>query len=186
MTEPETDNEKRAAAARGTARREAFQLARDSGAQITSRPVLRGDTQPTVADVEPAAGARAARDLELAARGTARDYIRQAREAGHDWDQIGHALGLVPGGGAGREGLTAGDAAYTYAAGRPDTEAPWQPRSFYWTCRSCDQNISDRGLVQGPADDEPGHAENCTRLGAAQASWNAQAAQRDAEWEAGQ
>ncbi len=178
MPEPDTHAETAArhwAAARDTARREAFRLARERGSDIVTRPMFWGDKEPTVRDVEPLAGARAARDLEAAAKGTARDYIRQAREAGHGWDQIGHALGLGPG--AGREGATAADAAYTYAAGRPDTEAPWQPRSFGWTCRSCDRHVSDRGLIQSPADDELGHAGDCPRLAAAVAEW-------DAGWEA--
>src|SRR6266536_2275064 len=81
---------------RDTARREAFRLARDSGAAIVTRPMLRRGKEPAVRDAEPLAGARAARDLELAAHRTARDYIRQAREAGHGWEQIGEALGLAP------------------------------------------------------------------------------------------
>jgi hypothetical protein len=187
MTDTDTggrDAERRMFEVRQTARREAFRLARDAGAQIVTRPMFRSGREPGVRDVEPLAGARAARDLEAAARGAARDYIRQAREAGHGWDQIGRALGLQPGGD--QDGATPADAAYTYAAGRPDTEAPWRPRSFGWTCRSCDQNIADRGLIQGPADDEPGHAETCTRLAAAVAEWDAEAARWDAEWEAGQ
>ena len=93
--------------------------------------------------------------------------------AGHGWDQIGHALGLTPGGDVGQQGATAADAAYTYAAGRPETEAPWQPRSFTWTCRSCDQAISDRGLITGPAEDEQGHSDGCRLLAAAVTEWNA-------------
>jgi hypothetical protein len=185
MTEPDTNAPNRMTAARDTARREAFRLARERGAAVTRRPMYRGDKEPTVRDVEPLAGACAARDLEFAARRAACDYIRQAREAGRGWDQIGHALGLVPGGEADQDAATAADGAYTYAAGRPDTEAPWRPRSFGWTCRSCDQHITDRGLIQGPADDEVGHAENCTRLAAAVAEWDAEAARWDAEWEAG-
>ena len=50
-------------------------------------------------------------------------------------------------------------------------------RSFIWRCRSCDQAISDRGLIAGPADDEMGHTEDCPRLAAAVAEW-------DASWEA--
>ena len=50
-------------------------------------------------------------------------------------------------------------------------------RSFVWRCRSCDQAISDRGLIAGPADDEPGHTQDCPRLAAAVAEW-------DADWEA--
>jgi hypothetical protein len=172
QTNPRTA-EQRIAAARAAARGETFRLARDSGAGLVTRPMFGSDKEPTVRDVEPLAGARAARDLELAARGTARDYIRQAREAGHGWDQIGHALGMTSGGDTGQQGATAADAAYTYAAGRPDTEAPWRPRSFTWTCRSCDQAISDRGLIAGPADDELGHADGCSRLAAAVAEWDA-------------
>ena len=32
-------------------------------------------------------------------------------------------------------------------------------RSFVWRCLSCDQAISDRGLIAGPADNELGHAD---------------------------
>jgi hypothetical protein len=180
MTEPRTNTGnpgQRARAARDTARRDTIQLARETGAAMVTRPLFRGENEPTVRDVEPLAGARAARDLELAAKGTARDYIRQAREAGHGWDQIGQALGVSPGADADQTGMTVAEAAYTYAAGRPDTESPWRPRSFTWTCRSCDQAIGDRGLVAGPADDEVGHADDCSRLAAAVAAWNA-------EWDA--
>ena len=164
--------EQRRAAARATARAETFRLARDSGAGLVTRPMFSPDKEQTIRDVEPLAGARAARDLELAARGTARGYIRQAREAGHSWDEIGLALGVIPGGNAGQAGMTVAEAAYTYAAGCPDTQAPWRPRAFTWTCRSCDQAISDQGLIAGPADDEHGHADNCSRLAAAIADWN--------------
>jgi len=181
-TNPTTADQRRTAA-RNQARRAAFQLARDCGAQIVTRPVFAADKEPTVRDVEPLAGARAARDLELAARGAARDYVRQAREAGQGWDQIGHALGLEPGGD--ENGATPADAAFTYAAGRPESEAPWRPRSFWWTCRSCDSQITDRGLIQGPADDEAGHASGCRRLAAAIAEWDAETARWEAEWEAG-
>ncbi|MHB1597146.1 MAG: hypothetical protein ACYCU3_23595, partial [Streptosporangiaceae bacterium] len=84
MTGPEgLSAGQRAAAARETARREAQRLARDTGAQTVTRPVLPGG--PDIPDVEPLAGAVAARDLENAARRTARDDIARARQAGHDW-----------------------------------------------------------------------------------------------------
>jgi hypothetical protein len=180
MTEPATntnDAARRFDAASETVRREAFRLARDSGASLVTRPIYSSQKEPTARDVEALAGARAARDLELAARSAARDYIRQAREAGHHWDQIAQAVGLTPGGDADQQGATPAEAAYTYAAGRPDAEALWEPRYFYWTCRSCDQHISDGGLIQGPSDDEIGHAEGCRRLAQAIADW-------DANWEA--
>jgi hypothetical protein len=151
-------------------------LARDRGAQVITRPLFPG-SDVSVRDVEPLAGARAARDIELGSRRAARDYIRTAREAGFGWDHIGQALGLTPGGDADQEGLTVAEAAYIYAAGRPETEAPWRPRSFTWRCRSREQTISDRGLIAGPADDELGHTQDCQRLAAAIADW-------DAGWEA--
>jgi hypothetical protein len=177
MTEPETNTEnpeQRRRAARDTARREAFQLARGAGASIVRRPMFRGEGEPSVPEVEPLAGARAARDLELAAKGAARDYIRAAREAGHGWERIGQALGVSPDADADQAGMTVAEAAYTYAAGSPHTgTAARYGRSFLWTCRSCDQAISDRGQVAGPADDEPGHADGCLRLAEAVAAWDA-------------
>jgi hypothetical protein len=186
MTEPETNTEnpeQRSRAAHDIARRDTVQLARGTGASIVRRPMFRGDDEPTVPDVEPLPGARAARDLELAAKGTARDYIRQAREAGHGWERIGQALGVSPDADADQTGMTVAEAAYTYAAGSPCTDtAARYGRSFLWTCRSCDQAIRDRGLIAGPADDEQGHADRCPRLAEAIAAWNAELdADREAE-----
>ena len=134
----------------------------------------------TVRDVEPLAGMRASREVELGARSAARDYIRQAREAGHDWHQIGQTLGLTPGADLDQQGMTIAEAAYSYGAGCPDTDTALRyGRSFVWTCRSCDHAISDRGFCNGQADDEHGHADNCAGLSATVAAW-------DAEWGAGQ
>jgi hypothetical protein len=165
------------ARASDAARRALIGLARDRGAEFISREAHRCSDR-TDCDLEPLAGASAARDIELGARHAARDYIRQAREAGHSWDQIGHALGVAPNADADQAGLTVGEAAYTYATGSPYSDtAVRYGRSFVWRCRSCDQAISDRGLIAGPADDEMGHAEDCPRLAAAIAEW-------DADWEA--
>ena len=165
--------------ARDAARRAAFEIARSAGAQIITRPAYQG-AQMAIRDVEPLAGMRASRQVELGARGAARDYIRQAREAGHDWHRIGQALELEPDADRDQPGMTIADAAYSYAAGHPDTDTALRyGRSFVWTCRSCEHAISDRGLCGGPADDEHGHADNCVRLSATVADW-------DAQWEAGQ
>jgi hypothetical protein len=165
--------EERSTQARNEARRATFQLARSDGAQTITRPLYPG-AQTETTDLEPLAGARAARDLEYGARAAARDYLRQAREAGTTWEQIGQALGLTPNADADQAGMTIGEAAYSYAAGSPYTStAVRYGRSFTWHCPSCDQAIGDRGLIAGPADDELGHTDNCTRLTVAVAEWNA-------------
>ena len=165
------------ARATDAARRALIGLARDRGAEFTTRPMFQG-SDLTGRDLEPLVGARAARDIELGARHATREYIRQAREAGHGWDQIGRSLGLSPNADADQAGLTVAEAAYTYAAGNPDTDTAMRyGRSFLWRCQSCDQAISDRGLIAGPADNELGHADDCGRLAAAVAEW-------DAGWEA--
>jgi len=189
MGAPEMSREAREKAvsdARRAARRAAIDLARDQGAQVISRPAFRG-AQSTIQDVEPLAGLRAAREVELGARYNARSYVRDAREAGHTWQQIGTALDLSPGGEADIAGSTVAEAAYSYAAGSPDTEtARRYGRSFSWTCGSCESLISDHGLCNGPADDERGHADDCARLAATIAARDAESAALDAEWEAGQ
>ncbi len=78
----------------------------------------------TIQDVEPLAGLRAAREVELGARHCTRGYIRDAREAGHTWQQIGTALDLTPGGEAPGWRHSA-EAAYSYAAGNPGPETAW-------------------------------------------------------------
>jgi hypothetical protein len=176
-TNEPTERETRLAAIRDHARRAVTGLARDLGAEFVTREAYQGSDR-TVRDLEPLTGARAARDIELRARHAARDYIRQAREAGQTWDQIGRALGVAPSADADQAGLTVAEAAYTYAAGNPHTDTAIRyGRSFTWWCRSCDQAISDRGLIAGPADDEAGHTGDCPRQAAAVADW-------DAGWEA--
>ena len=157
------------------ARRAVTGLARDRGAELTTRPLFPG-SELTRPDLEPLDGARAARDIELGARGAARGYLRAAREAGDSWSQIGQVLGLTLD--ARRSGDTLGEAAYAYATGSPDSQTAMRyDRSFTWHCPSCDQVISDRGLIAGPRDNEPGHADSCARQAAAIAAW-------DASWEA--
>jgi hypothetical protein len=107
-----------------------------------------------------------------------RDYIRAASEAGHSWEQIGQALGSTPDAGTDRTGENIAEAAYAYATGGLGTEtANRDACSFLWRCQSCDQAISDRGLIAGPADNEPGHKRDCARLTTEVVQW-------DAGWEA--
>jgi hypothetical protein len=145
---------------------------------MISRPAFRG-SHATIRDAESLAGILIARNLELAARRAAHDYIRAAREAGRSWHDIGTALQLTPDADTQQIGDTIAEAAYTYAASNPDTDtARLYGRSVVWTCPSCDHAISDRGLGNGgPADDEHGHDPGCRRLAATVAAW-------DATWEA--
>jgi hypothetical protein len=176
MTDAASGPEQRAKAA-DAAHRALLDLAHGRGVEFIVREAYRG-SGTTVRDLEPLAGARAAREIELGARHAARNYIRQARETGRSWDQIGQALGVAPNADADQTGMTVAEAAYTYAAGSPYTDtATRYGRSFTWTCRACDQAINDRGLIAGPADDEIGHADTCSRQASAIAQWNA-------EWEA--
>jgi sugar phosphate isomerase/epimerase len=180
MTPPNDATEQRWAA-RNLARQATFELARAAGAQPIVRPAYRG-ANTTVPDVDPLAGLSASRRLELAARVQAADYIRAAREAGHTWHDIGTALGLFPGADVQQAGDTVAEAAFTYAAGHPDTSFAYD-RSVIWRCASCDQAISDHGLDNGPADSERGHTVNCPRLAAAIEAWDAEWAAPDPEWE---
>jgi hypothetical protein len=168
------------------ARRALYGLAEDPGVhQFMARPSYRGG--PMVTDLVPLSGVDVSRQIELAARQHARDYIRFAREAGYSWHQIGTAIGLAPDSDARQAGDTAAEAAFTYAAGHPGTEhARRYGRSVAWHCGSCDHAISDHGLCNGPADDERGHASNCTRLAATIAKDKAEWDAFDTEWEAGQ
>ena len=188
MNLSEADHEARDKALRAgrlAARRTAIDLALAAGATITSRPLFPG-AQTTMQDVEPLAGLRATRDLELGVRYIATYYVRDARGAGHTWQEIGEALGITPNGEPELAGDSIAEAAYSYATGRPDSDAAWRyGRSFAWRCASCDGVISDKGPFDHPADSEPGHADDCIRLAAAVAAWDAESARFDAEWEAG-
>ncbi len=151
-------------ASRNIARRAMLDLARNIGAEIRTRPAFRG-AHTTLPDIEPLDGLAAARRLELAAREHARDDVRAAREAGHSWHDIGTALGLAPGGDAQQAGETVAEAAFTYAAGHPDTEtARRYGRSVVWTCGSCDDTITDYGVDNGPAVERRMGSPQC-RLG---------------------
>ena len=180
MTTPRyQDREQAIGKARSAARRSVIELARNAGANLITRPLYHG-ADTTTRDIEPLPGLTAARDLELAARSVTADYVRQAREAGYTWHQIGTAMNLVPGADPDQTGLTIAEAAFTCAAGNPDTEhARRYGRSIGWTCTTCGKAISDHGPEIEPEEAERGHTQGCARL-----ARTIQA--RDAEWEAGQ
>jgi hypothetical protein len=146
-------------------------MAREAGAEVGERPIWPGKTF-TVRDVAPEAGIRFAVVLAGTARHKLHSYIKQARQDGLTWQQIGHALRLERT--AEERGASLAEVAFEYAtdAGRA---GPFDELSFGWTCPSCQQVVSDHGPYNGhPADCEPGHAEGCQRLAAAVAAYEAE------------
>lgn len=179
MTDQAEGNRKACAgladAARQWTRRALLDIVRQSGGHIVTQPMFRDrpDLDMTTSDAEPMAGVRAARHLEHAALALARGYVRQAREDGRTWHEIGAALDL--GVSAGHCGISLAEAAYDDAAGEPGSEyARRYGRTFAWTCPACLATVSDRGPCSGPADDEQGHADGCLRLADTITKWEAE------------
>jgi hypothetical protein len=156
-------------------RRAVLDIVRQSGGRTVTRPMFRDwpDLDMTTTDVEPMAGIRAVRQIEHSARGLMREYARQAREDGRTWHEIGAALDLSAS--AGHRDVPPAEAAFDEVAGDPDGEyARRYGRTFTWTCAACRAVVRDRGLCDGPVDDEQGHADGCPRLHAAIAAWETQ------------
>ena len=118
------------------------------------------DIWPPIGTTESEALARlaAARELEQAAHAAQRDFIRQARETGRSWYEIGQALDLLWQAVVSKESVA--DEAYDYAL----RFEPYESRQTYtWACRTCQQTVTDHGpWPQRPAQEE-GHARDCTR-----------------------
>jgi len=136
---------------------------------MTTRPMLgnRPELDLTITDAEPMAGLRAATALRFAMRRLAKDYMRLAREDGHDWQEIGTALGFER---LAESRISVAGAAYDYATGN----TAFGQRSFAWICHQCRGTVIDRGPEAGsPADCEEGHADGCRRLATAIAAWDA-------------
>ena len=83
-------------------------------------------------DASPLDGLRAAFAAEMTAQFFVYGYIEFARQAGHDWQAIGEAIGY--------HGSSAADQAYKYAAIEPE-------RLPVWYCPACHQRIEDCGPV---------------------------------------
>jgi hypothetical protein len=148
---------------------------RDTGGQTVTRPVFRNrpGLDMTVSEPEPIAALQAAVAVGHALRRITCGYVRQAREDGHSWPDIGAALGLEGPAGGGR---SAAEAAYDQVAGGPGFRA----RAFAWVCPACRSTVLDRGPEAGhPEDCEESHAKDCPRLAAAVTAWDAERSQED-------
>jgi hypothetical protein len=94
-------------------------------------------------------------------------HARHAREAGHTWAEIGHALDIKPG-----DGRSVAETAYERFTGTP-VGWPLSGPGFTWRCPHCERVISDRGPYEShPDDNQPGHAPDCTRLAAELSGWH--------------
>jgi hypothetical protein len=122
---------------------------------------------------------RAVFELERASFVVGQEHCRTAREAGYSWQQIGAAITGTQPGPSPRASRQTAETGYSYANPRGTRSARAEAAPFTWTCRTCEELISDYGPTGSPAWDEQGHTAGCARL--------AKTIQpRDLDWEAGQ
>lgn len=153
------------------------QMASAAGAPTIERPVWPGSLSTTTY-AEPRAGLREAVSLQGSVERVIEDYARYARVEGVSWGEIGEALGLA----ADEAGRSVAEVAYEQIVGQPDL---WRNVSMYWRCPACGQDITDRGPYNSrPADNEHGHAEDCSRVAAEVDAWQAEQDRREEAWQA--
>ena len=158
--------------ARNAVERLIIESGRERGADLVERERIQGEPAfGTMRDLPPLDGLREAREIEYAAQHHFRAYMRQAREAGHNWRAIGDALEL--GENAKARDITVDEAAFDLAAGDRDSHyALTYGRSVTWRC-ACNGVVMDHG----PGDEERGHQAGCERYRRGQA-------EREREWQA--
>jgi hypothetical protein len=147
-----------------------LRMAHAAGAEIRERSPWPGSSL-TISSAAPATGIRFALMLRGYAHQKLYDFIKDARQDGMTWAQIGETLNL--GDEASERGYGIGDAAFDFAA---DAEhaSRFQTLTFSWTCPACGAYISDRGPNGGhPEDEEPGHNADCSRLATAVVAYDA-------------
>jgi hypothetical protein len=110
----------------------------------------------------------AAFELEQAAHAAQRDFIRQARETGRSWYEIGQALDLLWKAVVSKESV--GDEAYDYALSY-DRRTATIP-AYTWTCQACQELVTDHGpWPLRPEQQEEGHAADCPHWCARLEAW---------------
>ena len=154
------DRQAQASQARQWVRRALAGTGHSLGSPVVTRPAWRGSDR-TVETVAPAAAIEILRDIELCARGAAREEIGWARAAGLSWQKVGEALGIT-GKGDGIEHSIA-ELAFQYAAPHDSKWAQDYGPSLTWGCPSCGGRVTDRGPDWGLGDAESGHVGGCRR-----------------------
>jgi hypothetical protein len=137
-------------------------MGRAAGVTFTDQPIFEG-AGTTEQVMDPAAAIRMCLILRSTADFQLRESVRRARGEGLGWAQIGEALNLQA---DESRGIPLAEVAYEYAAaGHIRTSGRL---SFYWTCTTCGQHVTDRGPYEAhPLDNEDGHAGSCARMAAA-------------------
>lgn len=115
---------------------------------------------------EPIASLESAHAIEQAAHTLIKDLIRQAREAGRSWHEIGEGLDLHWHAVLAKESIA--DVAYDFAL---SYQAETGIRTFTWTCLACQQLVTDQSPFRELPDQEEGHADDCRRWAAELTEW---------------
>lgn len=145
-----------------------YRMGRAAGVTFTEQPIFEG-AKTTEQVMDPAAAIGMCLILRDAVKQRLEMSIRQARAAGLTWAQVGEALHLK----ADDSGNSPGELAYEYATDAKNAR-PFDRWSFYYTCSACAKHVTDHGPYNGhPIDNETGHADDCARLTAAIAEYNA-------------
>lgn len=127
-------------------------------------------TWPDVNGVEPEpiVCLETAKELERAAHAAQLGYIRQARQAGRGWYEIGKALDLHWAASANKESIVV--EAYDYAQ-QLDRRPGLGRQPLTWTCPACQQTITDHGPYGDLPQQQDGHTADCPRWTAEVADW---------------
>lgn len=129
----------------------------DNYALLKTRPDIWPPIETTKS--EPLTRLVAAFELEHAAHAAQRNFIRQARESGRSWYEIGQALDLLWQAVVSKDSVA--DEAYDYALRYDRVTATQAP--YTWTCHACQQVVTDHGPWPELPKQEEGHASDCAR-----------------------
>lgn len=168
----QTPDEKARTEARRAVRTAVVAMARTAGAGTEPWPVWPGSSltepRPLAGD-----GLRFALMLESVATNLAREYVRNGRQEGLSWWQLGEIIAPAMGGAGEADDL--GVLAFKWAA-NAEHARPFADLWVTWTCPACLAPIRDHGPYEAdPRSAEAGHDDGCARLAEAVAAY-------DAEW----
>ena len=137
---------------------------------VTRRPLSVRYPVEVDAPSDLRAAISAAKYAAHVAEGLMREYARQARGHGLTWAEIAPSVIDVEDVDYGADPAVE---AFRWVAPTPSMQ--FDTIYTYWSCSTCGEHITDNGPYDGPAEDETGHADTCTRhmadVAAARARW---------------